>query len=96
MIIFISTFIFRFRKGFKYVFRWMPCIRYRTSDNLNKNPGTSVRMSVSEGTKFERNGSMVHTLIETMEESTYSPATCMTQRGGFTNIKRDHEQENCF
>ena len=75
----------------------MPCLRYRMSDNLKKNPGISVRMSVSDGTRFERNGSMIHTLIETMEESTYCPATCMTQRGGFTNInKKDHEQENCF
>ena len=72
----LYSFLFRFRKGFKYVFRWLPCIEFHSGDNLARLGTTSVRMSVSEGTRFERNGSMMHTMIESLEESSYvAPAT---------------------
>eukprot|EP00914_Ancora_sagittata_P000290 GHVO01000807.1.p1 GENE.GHVO01000807.1~~GHVO01000807.1.p1 ORF type:complete len:387 (+),score=24.43 GHVO01000807.1:235-1395(+) len=66
----------RFRKGFKYVFQWLPWIHWRPSDAKGLGRGgvsTSVRMSVSENAKYtEANDatscSVMQTMIERLEE----------------------------
>ena len=61
----------RFRKGFKSVFRFLPCIHYTSGDKLGPT-GVTIRTSVSEGTRFERNGSMMQTMLESFDETNYS------------------------
>ncbi len=93
--------LFRFRKGFKYVFQWMPCVRYRAIDSLGRTGGASVRMSMSEGTRTERNGSMMHTMIESLDDNNvtkdYISGTAMTHRG-FQPVRTSdlREKENCL
>lgn len=71
---------YRFRKGFKYVFRWLPGIHYHASDTLAPT-GVICRTSMSDGTRFERNGSMMQTMIESLDESTYTGNVTMTHKG---------------
>lgn len=66
----------RFRKGFKYVFQWLPWVHWRPSDARGLGRGgvsTSVRMSVSENTKYteanDTSCSVMHTMLERLEES---------------------------
>ena len=75
-------FFSRFRKGFKCVFRFLPCIHYSTGDKLEPT-GVMTRTSVSEGTRFERNGSMMQTMIESLDETTYTSTgpVSMTNKG---------------
>ena len=51
----------------------------------------SVRMSVSEpgGPRYERNGSMLHTVIDTLEETSYCPNnSAHNHKGGYTPATR--------
>ncbi|XP_074640313.1 tachykinin-like peptides receptor 99D [Tubulanus polymorphus] len=53
----------RFREGFKFVFRWLPCVKPtpkgKTVGGISgKTPGRSI--SVTETTRCERNGSTLH------------------------------------
>jgi hypothetical protein len=67
----------RFRKGFKYVFQWLPWVHWRPSDAKGLGRGAvtnSIRMSVSENTKYtEANDgtscSVMQTMIDRLEES---------------------------
>lgn len=71
-------------------------MRVYPSDNLGRSAGTSIRMSVSEGTRFERNGSMMATMIESVEETSYA-GTNMVQQRGFSPWRREHTAyENSF
>ena len=77
------------------MFRWLTCVKYHPPPAPGYTPGTSVRMSVSEGTKFERNGSMMHTMVESLaDETSYCPppSNVMMHRG-FARVK---EQENAL
>nr|BAB87199.1 urechistachykinin receptor [Urechis unicinctus]BAC54121.1 Uru-TK receptor [Urechis unicinctus] len=64
----------RFRKGFKYVFRWLPGVAWKPSDTTGLGRGGPIcaRMSLSEGTKYtyaDKNGSVMQTYVESMDET---------------------------
>ena len=74
---------YRFRRGFKWVFRWLPCVHIVPGDITGTRTikGTVVgRMSMTENTKYggyERNGSMIQTCIESLDDNSVSPSTAM-------------------
>ena len=74
-------------------------MKYRVvRDSLSHGPGaSSMRMSVSEGTKFERNGSMMNTMIESLEDSSYSagPGTAVAHKD-FTPLTRNHHRDDYY
>ena len=74
-------------------------MKYRVvTDSLSRPPGaSSMRMSVSEGTRFERNGSMMNTMIESLDDSSYSagPGSAVAHKD-FTPLTRNHHREDYY
>ncbi len=62
-------------------------------DNLNTGRGTSMRMSVSEGVRFERNGSIMHTMIESLEDSSFSGTGMSSSKEFHPLTKSKHREE---
>ena len=98
----IDTIVFtiRFRRGFKYAFRWLPCVKMHPSDAMSRPANITARMSMSD-TKagYERNGSMMHTMIETMdcEQSPTTPlAYNAINRGSKQGFRPIQEDEDMF
>ena len=80
----------RFRKGFKYIFRWLPCITWTHDDSLALvGKGRVIRMSMTETTRCpcsEQNGSFQGTLTQSSPSSGnyrnmhYAPVTRSTEQ----------------
>ena len=78
------------------MFRWLPCIDAPAPDALGPT-GVSGRTSVSEGTRFERNGSMMQTMIESLDETSYTGNAMVTvTHKGVTWSKKVKENEDCL
>nr|QHX41564.1 tachykinin-like peptides receptor 99D [Octopus vulgaris] len=63
----------RFRQGFKLVFCIFPCVHVQKKRRPDRNMTLSMSMSDTKG--VNRNGSLMHTTMENMEESCNSPET---------------------
>lgn len=90
----------RFRMGFKYVFRWLPCVDWQPSQSLpNPKSALTTARSMSETTmttKYERNGSALHTMMESMDETSYgtsSSALYAHRPPPYSVIRMRNEQE---
>lgn len=76
----------RFRQGFKLAFRWLPCIHVQKRRRQERNMTLSISMSDTKG--INRNGSLVHTTVENLNDSYNSPDTIRK-----TEWKKDEKDE---
>ncbi|XP_064624613.1 tachykinin-like peptides receptor 99D [Lineus longissimus] len=78
----------RFREGFRYAFRWLPCVNWRPSERLGlRMGGPSYRqqsVSVTETTRCERNGSLMQTMdsMDSDEGQAVCPGSQRRHPGG--------------
>ncbi|CAH1794500.1 unnamed protein product [Owenia fusiformis] len=57
----------RFRQGFRYIFRWLPCSKRMPRDPLDR-AGTAISMRYSPSDDHNRNGSMSQTVVESLDD----------------------------
>ena len=83
----------RFRQGFLRFFRWCPCSVCRRQHHLltpERGALYSARMSMgsAQGGLIDKNGSLLHTTVESMDDHSVSTYRMMPLRTASTNSAR--------
>ncbi|GFS21553.1 hypothetical protein ElyMa_006927700 [Elysia marginata] len=83
----------RFRQGFLRFFRWCPCAVCRRQHHLltsERGAMYSARMSMgsNQGGLLDKNGSLLHTTVESMDDHTVSTYRMVPLRSASTNSAR--------
>ncbi|KAL8588608.1 hypothetical protein ACOMHN_067461 [Nucella lapillus] len=88
----------RFRQGFLQFFRFCPCKPCRKALRVSyKDRGFySTRMSMTNTEKMDRNGSLMHTTMESMEDTNSTPMASMYRMHPINHAHRHHRDRDSF